>query len=203
MKFSSALKMFVAAAAVICLPGVAASGSASGVSMVVGGLTAQPIGHFEFCKRNKEECGQRLEPAPARKLTPEGWADIEQVNASVNARITPKRDMQIYGREEVWTYPVTEGDCEDFALQKRRELAAKGFSLGDLLITVVRKPDGEGHAILTVRTSDGDFVLDNLDPRVRRWNETAYVYVKRQSSRDTGRWLNIEGRSDVVVGSVR
>ncbi|MBA4786355.1 MAG: transglutaminase-like cysteine peptidase, partial [Rhizobiales bacterium] len=38
------------------------------------------------------------------------------------------------------------------------------------------------------RTADGDFVLDNLDPKVRRWNETGYVYVKRQSSRDTGRW---------------
>jgi len=98
---------------------------------------------------------------------------------------------------------VTEGDCEDFALLKRRELAAKGFSLSNLLLTVVRKPDGEGHAILTVRTADGDFVLDNLDPKVRRWNETGYVYVKRQSSRDTGRWLSIESRGDILVGSVR
>ncbi|KEQ04103.1 transglutaminase-like cysteine peptidase [Pseudorhizobium pelagicum] len=203
MKLSLVLKAVVAAAAVVCLPGVAASGSGAGVSMVVGKLTSQPIGHYEFCKLNRAECSQRLPSAPPRKLTPERWAEIERVNTSVNARITPKRDKLIYGREEVWTYPVTEGDCEDFALLKRRELAAKGFSLSNLLLTVVRKPDGEGHAILTVRTADGDFVLDNLDPKVRRWNETGYVYVKRQSSRDTGRWLSIESRGDMLVGSVR
>lgn len=203
MKLSLVLKAVLATAAVACLPGVAASGSGAGVSMVVGKLTSQPIGHFEFCKLNRTECSQRLPSVLPHKLTPERWTEIERVNASVNARITPKRDKLIYGREEVWTYPVTEGDCEDFALLKRRELAAKGFSLSDLLITVVRKPDGEGHAILTVRTADGDFVLDNLDPKVRRWNETGYVYVKRQSSRDTGRWRSIESRGDMLVGSVR
>ena len=47
-------------------------------------------------------------------------------------------------------------------LEKRRDLMSKGISLTDLLITVVRKPDGEGHAVLTVRTDEGDYVLDNL-----------------------------------------
>lgn len=202
MNLSSLLRLVFTAAAVAAAPGLATSGSEAGPSMVVGKVTSQPIGHHEFCKLNPSECSQRSPSAPARKLTVEAWGEIERVNTAVNQRIRPKPDRQIYGREEVWTYPETEGDCEDFALLKRRELAEKGFALSDLLLTVVRKSDGEGHAILTVRTSDGDFVLDNLDPKVRRWTETAYVYVKRQSSLDTGQWLSIENSRDVPVGSV-
>ena len=32
---------------------------------------------------------------------------------------------------------------------------------------MVRKPDGEGHAVLTVRTDDGDYILDNLSDAVQ------------------------------------
>ena len=182
---------------------VAASETSGGKSMIIGGVTSQPIGHYEFCRRNLVECSIRLSSSPAPELSAQGWAVIEEVNRSVNKRIAPRTDKQIFGQEEVWTYPTTEGDCEDYALLKRRELARRGFSLSDLLITVVRKPDGEGHAVLTVRTAKGDFVLDNLQADVRAWNETSYVYVKRQSSSDTGRWVSIESGKDVPVGSVR
>ena len=67
-------------------------------------------------------------------------------------------------------------------LEKRRDLMRKGISLSDLLITVVRKPDGEGHAVLTVRTDKGDFVLDNLTDAVKPWEETGYRYLKRQAT---------------------
>jgi predicted transglutaminase-like cysteine proteinase len=77
-------------------------------------------------------------------------------------------DDENYGKLEWWTYPRSAGDCEDIALLKKRDLKARGFAESDLLITVVKKRDGSGQAILTVRTSEGDFVLDNLDLRVRR-----------------------------------
>ncbi len=171
--------------------------------MVTGAVTSQPIGHYEFCRQNPGECNRRLASSPPPKLTPSGWAAIKRVNASVNARIKAMTDKDIYGREEVWVYPTEVGDCEDYALLKRRELAAKGFSLSDLLITVVRKPDGEGHAVLTVRTAQGDFILDNLEPEVKLWYETSYTYLKRQASFSTGRWVSIENGSDVVVGALR
>jgi len=66
----------------------------------------------------------------------------------------------------------------------------------------VRKPDGEGHAVLTVRTMDGDFILDNLDERVRLWSETPYRFMKRQADYDSGRWVKIENSTDVLVGAV-
>ena len=80
-------------------------------------------------------------------------------------QIKPMNDIDIYGKDEVWAYPDGVGDCEDYVLEKRRDLMRQGLSLANLLITVVRKPDGEGHAVLTVRTDKGDFVLDNLTDR--------------------------------------
>ena len=116
----------------------------------------------------------------------------------------PMTDREIFGREEVWAYPTEVGDCEDFVLLKRKKLMEAGFSAADLLITVVRKPDGEGHAVLTLRTQSGDFVLDNLNDEVKLWTETRYTFLKRQSSTDTGRWVTIEnGTSDVLVGALQ
>jgi predicted transglutaminase-like cysteine proteinase len=114
----------------------------------------------------------------------------------------PMTDQEIFGRDEVWAYPKDVGDCEDFALLKRKLLIEAGFSPADVLMTVVRKTDGEGHAVLTVRTSDGDYILDNLSPDVKLWSETSYRFLKRQASFNTGRWVTIENSDEVVVGAV-
>lgn len=172
-------------------------------AMITGAVTSQPIGHYEFCKQYPNECDQRSRPAIAPKLSNAGWTLVHDINASVNARITAMTDMEIYGREEVWAYPKDAGDCEDYALEKRKELMERGFAASDLLLTVVRKPDGEGHAVLTVRTSEGDFVLDNLDNEVKPWYETSYTFLKRQASFNSGRWVTIENGRDVVVGALR
>ena len=75
--------------------------------------------------------------------------------------------------------------------------------LSNLLMTVVRKPNGEGHAVLTVRTDKGDLVLDNLTDKVRLWSETGYRYLKRQASDNTGHWVSIIGGDESLVSSVQ
>jgi predicted transglutaminase-like cysteine proteinase len=95
------------------------------------------------------------------------------------------------------------GDCEDYVLLKRKLLAQAGWPLSALLITVVRKADGEGHAVLTVRTDRGDLILDNLAADIKVWNETPYLFVKRQSEQNTGRWVSIDdarGANVPIVG---
>src|SRR5690349_16284393 len=131
---------------------VAATGaSAQGLqSMSTGGLTSQPIGHYEFCKSNPAECSIKLRDTGPVHLTSAVWQEIVDVNRTVNISVKPMNDFDIYGKDEVWAYPHGAGDCEDYVLEKRRDLMLKGISLTDLLITVVRKPDGEGHAVLTV-----------------------------------------------------
>ncbi|MBZ3693872.1 transglutaminase-like cysteine peptidase [Phyllobacterium calauticae] len=184
---------------------IANSASAAEAFMQTGGLTSQPIGHYEFCKRLPDECSIRSRNVAPAKMTRDFWELIVNVNSHVNQTVKPLTDMEIYGVEEYWGYPDkvgNVGDCEDYVLEKRRELMQAGVSPADLLITVVRKPDGEGHAVLTVRTDTGDFILDNLADSVKNWSETGYTYLKRQATNNTGRWVSIEAPSNILVGSV-
>ncbi|MGV1871064.1 transglutaminase-like cysteine peptidase [Agrobacterium rosae] len=172
-------------------------------AMVTGGITSQPIGHYEFCQKYMSECDIRSKLTPPPRVTEYGWKVVREINKEVNSTIIAMTDLEVYGKDEVWEYPKTAGDCEDFVLLKRRKLMERGFAVSDLLITVVRKPDGEGHAVLTLRTNDGDFILDNLSDDVKLWTDTNYTYLKRQASFNTGRWVSIEDGRDVLVGALR
>ncbi|TRC76289.1 transglutaminase [Mesorhizobium sp. WSM4307] len=194
------LRLCVAAA------GLAATGSwpaLAAEAMATGGITSQPIGHYDFCKQHPGECSIRPSNLAPAKMTNGLMRKLAGITARVNAAVEPMSDMDIYGKDEVWAYPDKGvGDCEDYVLEKRRRLSRMGISLADLLITVVRKPDGEGHSVLTVRTDKGDYVLDNLTDKVKAWDQTGYHFLKRQAIDNTGRWVSIRGGQQVLVGSV-
>ncbi|WP_244491878.1 transglutaminase-like cysteine peptidase [Aureimonas sp. AU12] len=170
--------------------------------MLLGTPTSQPVGHYDFCKLHKSECGPNRGVAQIQ-MTDRNWATIIEINSAVNVGITPRTDDEIFGVPELWTYPTTEGDCEDFALLKQFMLEREGFPRSALLLTVVRQPNGDGHAVLTIRTSRGDIILDNLDQRALDWTLTPYRYLKRQSEADSSRWVSIDDDRDMLVGSVR
>lgn len=188
--------VLVLSAAIVALP--AAAQSLPGSSMATGGTTTQPFGHYEFCEANWREC-RRTGQAEPMVLTEAALAQLDAVNRQVNGAIVPATDSQTYGEPEVWAFPVVAGDCEDFVLLKRRLLAQAGWPLSDLLITMVFQSNGEGHAVLTVRTDRGDYILDNLSNAVRLWTDTPYLYVKRQSDRDAGTWVSIEGTTALAA----
>jgi predicted transglutaminase-like cysteine proteinase len=192
----------VAMMAMFAMSTAATPASTNNLSMVTGTATSQPIGHYDFCQIHRDECGPNRNVSPA-EMSDAKWGVVRSVNAMVNNSITPMTDKEIYGKDEVWAYPTTAGDCEDFALLKRRILIQRGISPANLLLTVVRKPDGEGHAVLTLRTSQGDFVLDNLASSVKPWFDTPYSFIKRQSSNNAGRWVTIENGRDVLVGALK
>lgn len=190
-------------AAVLSVWSMTGAADAAGSFMKTGGRTTQPVGHYELCQKLPGECRQKTASNAPIELSRGLWSAMVNVNASVNASVAPKTDMEMWGREEVWSYPDGQGDCEDYVLEKRRQLMALGVPAGDLLITVVRQPNGDGHAVLTVRTSLGDFILDNLEARVLAWDETPYTYLKRQSETNSGVWVKInDGRAEAVA-SVR
>lgn len=170
--------------------------------MRITGAANPPIGHYEFCKANTSECRPTSGDAGPLTLTEQRWRAILDVNFTVNTEIQPLTDQEIYGVEERWAYPTTVGDCEDYVLEKRRRLIQRGFSPSDLLITVVLQPNGDGHAVLTVRTDRGEFVLDNMRNKVMLWSETEYTYLKRQSNDDPGRWVKIQDGRATAVGTV-
>jgi predicted transglutaminase-like cysteine proteinase len=189
-------KSILVAAAICCGTATTAFGADETITrevfMRTGVRAPQPVGHYHFCKVNPAECSKTRSNGTRRPLTEIAWHVILEVNTNINGKIIQVTDQDYYGKTELWTYPRSAGDCEDIALLKKRELKARGFAESDLLITVVKKGDGSGHAILTVRTSEGDFVLDNVDPRVRRWWQTSYRFEKRQSSSNAGQWVEIE-----------
>lgn len=172
--------------------------------MPSGGLTTQPIGHYEYCQRSPRECSGRSASTRPVELTRKLWSRMIEINNLVNTMVRPRTDMEIWGVEERWSFPVNGvGDCEDYALEKQRLLVKAGVPLGDLMVTVVRQPNGDGHAVLTVRTGMGDYILDNLEPRVLAWNETAYQFLKHQSQRNPGAWVSVADDRQIVVGSVK
>lgn len=191
------------AAAVLAAGFLAGPAFALPANMNVGGATNPPVGHYEFCKSHASECAPIGPDRGPTVLTRAAWKTILEVNYDVNQAITPMTDMEIHGVEENWSYPDAVGDCEDYVLLKRRKLIESGFSPADLLITVVLQPNGDGHAVLTVRTDRGDFILDNMRSKVLLWSETEYTFLKRQSSENAGRWVKLQDGRAVAVGTVR
>ena len=156
------------------------------------GDTLPPLGYVTFCQLHKLDCRPKGPFADRIQLTPAKLSELKQVNDQVNTTVAPMTDLEHYGKVDWWTYPVDgKGDCEDYVLEKRRQLIARGWPESTLLITVVRDENNEGHAILTVRTDEGDFVLDNKRRDVVRWADTPYVFVKEQSQRNPLHWLSL------------
>jgi predicted transglutaminase-like cysteine proteinase len=155
------------------------------------GRSLPPIGHVGFCNEYPSECQRVGRSRRQVKLTLKRKAELRDVNNLVNQMVRPVSDMSLYGRVEYWTYPNGEGDCEDYVLLKQRLLIERGWPAGSLLITVLRDEYNEGHAVLTVRTSRGDFLLDNKRPEIMTWNETQYSFVKWQSARDPKVWVSL------------
>ena len=138
----------------------------------------------------RSECDVKaLEPRDV-VLTQKAWKDLARINKWVNDRVKPMTDLEHWGVVERWSYPDDGyGDCEDYVLLKRRMLMQAGWPRQALLITVVRDNKGEGHAVLTIKTDKGEFILDNQEEQILLWSETTYRFVKRQSQSDPNLWV--------------
>ena len=159
------------------------------------GATSMPIGYYEYCQRYSELC-QRPAEAESLELTRERWRQMVDINNFANTSVEPLTDQEIFGVEEKWDYPERVGDCEDYALLKRKLLNEKGFPLGSLLLTVARDSKGGGHAVLTVVTDLGDFVLDNVEQKIVLWRDAEIYFLKRQSGKDPNTWVSLLQGSD-------
>ncbi len=165
----------------------------SPVFMRIYGNAQPPYGFVRFCDGQPDDCTGGSASNDARfSATPERLSELDEINRTVNKSVEPATDLEVYGVNELWTLPENKGDCEDFALLKRRVLMERGWPASALLLTVVRDEKNEGHAILTARTSQGDFVLDNKTDDVRIWNQTPYHFVMRQSYINPRVWVSLD-----------
>jgi predicted transglutaminase-like cysteine proteinase len=160
--------------------------------MRVYGSSQPPYGFVAFCERMPQECVVTSSDDSRYRATPQSLSELDEVNRLVNHEIEPATDMEVYGVAEYWTLPTTRGDCEDYQLLKRHRLITRGWPSSALLMTVVRDEKNEGHAVLTARTTQGDYILDNKVDVVRLWNQTPYHYVMRQSYMDPKVWVSLD-----------
>ncbi len=200
------MNKFVSVIAASLLAGLSATSAiAADASLYVAehGKTKPPIGFVKFCAASPSECKGSATLLTSRlKMTPERWNDLFQINTRINNTIKPASDQELYGEVEFWTYPVTAGDCEDYLLLKKRELEDRGFPSSALLITVVLDEHNEGHAVLTVNTDAGDYVLDNRRDDILLWNETNYRFLKRQTQRDPKQWVSLDDAKTMATASI-
>ena len=171
----------------------------------LGETARSPIGWVEFCAENPGDCRGGTSQPRDIVMSQTAWRDLVRVNKWVNETIKPITDMDHWGVIEKWSLPTDGyGDCEDYVLLKRKMLIDAGWPREALLITVVRDKKGEGHAVLTVKSDKGEFVLDNQNENVLAWTDTGYRFVKRQSQSDPNVWVSLgDSRPAVATASSR
>src|SRR5688572_14524992 len=177
----------IAAGVVAFAPFVGASAaglSASGMSLAsaashldLGRQTGTPRGYFDLCRVGHAVC--RLTPGTVAvdssglvRLTDARLSELSAVNSAVNRKIRPAAEST-----DIWTVGGNRGDCEDYAITKKAQLMARGWPARSLLVALARTR-GQQHAVLVVRTTGGDLVLDNLRNSIVGWNQTGYRYDK-------------------------
>ncbi|HZY69282.1 MAG TPA: transglutaminase-like cysteine peptidase [Devosia sp.] len=167
MKFSSA----IVALALLLTIGVPPTAAADA-----------PVGFQLMCLKMPQEC--RGGGKSVIDAEPSTMSLLKRVNLEVNGSIRPKRD----GRVDQWSVGVSQGDCEDYVLTKRRLLRKAGLPPSALRIASVKTRAGEAHAVLVVRTTSGDYVLDNLTDAIRPLPKSGYR-VSAMSSSDPRVWI--------------
>jgi predicted transglutaminase-like cysteine proteinase len=143
--------------------------------------TAGPVGGsprpwLEFCGRDPART--RCRAAPARiPLTAATYADLARVQVTVNRYVTQAPELTDMGDDWHLLAAGDDGDCEDIALTKRDILLAAGWPAGALRPAICyaqgQVPGGPAlHAVLTVETDAGTYVLGNLSPAVDHWTRS-------------------------------
>ena len=148
-------------------------------------IEARPTQYAVFCSKEPEACDLSGEPIIDWKTA---WPYLEKTNREVNSDITLVPDTIGEGSEECWEFPADgSGDCEDFALEKRRRLTKDGLPSASLTMAIVHhQVQFFPHAVLLVETTRGTWLLDNLFDEIVCWDAAPYRYERRE--RPDGKW---------------
>lgn len=182
-KFAAVMTGLTMAVSMLSTGGAAAYsnyGKVATFDLVARSAAITPLSMQFFCVKNRSECagGGRGEVT----MSPNLMAVLKAINLRVNRAIAPEADTA-----DIWELNPASGDCEDYVLSKRSALVRQGVSAGALRIATTRTPRGEPHAVLVVRTNEGDFVLDNLNNSVKTLRASGYN-IRSMSSPNPYKW---------------
>jgi predicted transglutaminase-like cysteine proteinase len=139
-----------------------------------------PFAYIQFCVHHRAQCANTSGKLAMKHGTVKLTAKLQRQLASVNTRVNSRIKSRADKGADKWAVGGKSGDCEDFALTKRAMLIAAGWPSRALSLTVVKTAWGEGHAVLSVRTSGGTLVLDNLARTVKPLKRAGYRVVAMQ-----------------------
>jgi len=168
-------------------------------------MALPPAGFVGFCMHSPDACVNHAAP-PATKVVVDDRmaATLVAVNDRVNDAIVYESDVEHYGAANQWTlHPQGgRGDCKDYALAKREALRAAGLPDQALRIAIVRTPQDELHAVLTVDTDKGVLVMDSLTPEIRPWSNTSYRWLERQTAENPLKWVSFAANGGANEGTI-
>jgi len=165
-----------------------------------------PHAYHAMCAREPMLCAADFRastgmPGAPATMTEPRWQQVLDLNERLNDAIRPRDDIDVYGVSDYWTEGRGIGDCEDYIIAKKQALMRAGWRADQLLYAVVEGFRLPYHAVLVLRTMDGDYVLDNLTDRIEPWEETGYDFVIRQSAAAPANWVRVSGRAAIELGA--
>ncbi|SFB63045.1 Predicted transglutaminase-like cysteine proteinase [Rhizobium sp. NFR07] len=149
--------------------------------------TLAPFSFIKLCGAHPEQCKNKS-GASEIKLDGRNTRRLEAINATVNRTIQPQKDAP--GRDR-WSLDVAGGDCEEYALAKRRELIKIGLPPRAIRLAVGKTGSGEAHAVVVVKTDKGDIALDNRNDAPQPVNRLGLAWEKIESSDNPKLWRSL------------
>lgn len=195
-RFISSLTLLIVLTLVVPAPALSASlmiardavrEAAMAAFLVERQPTLAPMGQVQLCMDQPAACSEDAVGSPVVVATNITLRLLRAVNDDVNGAIKGRRDSAI----DHWAIAPAAGDCEDYALTKRVKLISLGLPAAALRLAVAVTPAGENHAVLVVRTTRGDLVLDNRVAEVLPVPALDLTLVAIQSGRRPDRWFSL------------
>lgn len=123
--------------------------------------------------------------------TPELLDLLDSINREIN-KFPYRTDKVKHGQLDYWTSLIDKyaaGDCDDYALTKRRKLIEADVPF-ECMFPTICMAGNEGHLVLVVRTDKRDLMLDNIEKKVVSVSSVNYKWLYRLDARSS-KWVKL------------
>ncbi|MGX7876838.1 transglutaminase-like cysteine peptidase [Mesorhizobium sp. ORM6] len=133
---------------------------------------------------------------------------LSLINSSINRMIAYRTDSVVYGQLDYWAKPAEvlekrAGDCEDFVILKMTALLRAGIPAQSMALVVLQdRKRGFFHAVLSVSTGSGTFILDSLNDTVLRDSDFP-DYVPLYSFSTDRAWIHGSRSGSAQVAEIK
>ncbi len=188
-------KQLLQVAALVCGSLMIVAPATASEPLFITGVTASPppSGAQRLCQQYSWACSNQ---SGVNFSSDQEYQIVKKINRKVNSSTRTITDQSQYKTQERWALPTkVGGDCEDFALLKKRDLIKAGIDPSKLLIATVLDTRRNAHAVLVYRSAKGDLVLDNLTSRIKPWSDTRYLFLRMQDPNQPRKWVGVFRKS--------